>query len=246
MQYSHSIRCLLPAVFVVAATASVALAAPREEPSRPNEPYTLSVEARDVETDERLEVSACAVVDATEAGALAERYCSYLLERRRKALARSKAEVLDKRLVHKPFWVIDCDEAYTLLVDGVTVAAADEERFTRVKHANHQLPLHAARFCLEQAGVGPEDVDVVAYPWNRDVLRARRWKYFALDRALRAKVSKGSRSFSSSCSGRPRSSGPSNRTGRSARSPQISRSLWALRVATRTGGRLSPPKDSPP
>ncbi len=71
------------------------------------------------------------------------------------------------------------DASAALIVDGRVVAAADEERFTRVKHAPGALPVNAIRFCLETAGIRPEQVDLVSYPWNRDVLRTRRWKYFA-------------------------------------------------------------------
>ncbi|MHC4942311.1 MAG: carbamoyltransferase family protein [Planctomycetota bacterium] len=69
------------------------------------------------------------------------------------------------------------DPSAALLIDGEVAAAADEERFTRVKHATGALPIHAVRFCLEKAGIKPKDLDVVAYPWSRDVLRRTRWKY---------------------------------------------------------------------
>ena len=59
-------------------------------------------------------------VDVAEALRLAERYASYVVKNRRKALVTPKMEVLDQRLVYKTFWIVDCAEAYTLLVDGVT------------------------------------------------------------------------------------------------------------------------------
>jgi carbamoyltransferase len=43
---------------------------------------------------------------------------------------------------------------------------AEEERFTRVKHAVRTYPVHAARYCLEQAGLQPEDLDVIAIGWD--------------------------------------------------------------------------------
>ncbi len=49
-----------------------------------------------------------------------------------------------------------------LLRDGEIVAAASEERFTRVKH-DPRLPAEAFRFCLEAGGLGITDVDAVAY-----------------------------------------------------------------------------------
>ena len=51
------------------------------------------------------------------------------------------------------------DSAAALVVDGETVAAAQEERFSRKKH-DFRFPTHAINYCLEQAGIGPEDVNV--------------------------------------------------------------------------------------
>ena len=59
-------------------------------------------------------------VEVAEARRLAERYVSYVVKNRRKALVTPKIQVLDHRLVYKTFWIVDCAEAYTLLVDGVT------------------------------------------------------------------------------------------------------------------------------
>ena len=56
------------------------------------------------------------------------------------------------------------DSAAALLVNGKLVAAAEEERFTREKHARDGMPLNAACFCLRQGGVKPADVDIVAIP----------------------------------------------------------------------------------
>src|SRR3954464_8644596 len=65
------------------------------------------------------------------------------------------------------------DPAAALLVDGETVAAAEEERFSRRKHgktpvafSTWELPEQAITFCLERAGLTPEDVDVVAYSYD--------------------------------------------------------------------------------
>ena len=54
------------------------------------------------------------------------------------------------------------DAAAALLVDGVLVAAAAEERFTRDKH-DANLPLNAMAWCLENAGVGRDDLSTVAF-----------------------------------------------------------------------------------
>ncbi len=49
-----------------------------------------------------------------------------------------------------------------MLRDGALVAAAQEERFTRIKH-DASLPVNAFRYCLAEAGLRIEDVDGVAY-----------------------------------------------------------------------------------
>lgn len=54
------------------------------------------------------------------------------------------------------------DSAAALVVDGDIVAAAQEERFTRIKH-DHEFPTHAVKYCLEEAGIEPEDLDYVVF-----------------------------------------------------------------------------------
>jgi carbamoyltransferase len=53
------------------------------------------------------------------------------------------------------------DVAACLLVDGVVVANAAEERFTRIKH-DSGFPAAAITYCLQQAGITSRDIDVVA------------------------------------------------------------------------------------
>jgi len=55
------------------------------------------------------------------------------------------------------------DGAAALFRDGRLIAAAEEERFLRVKHATARLPELAVRFCLDRAGIGIDEVDTVAY-----------------------------------------------------------------------------------
>jgi carbamoyltransferase len=50
------------------------------------------------------------------------------------------------------------DAAAALVADGRLVAAAAEERFTRIKHCAG-FPSRAIRSCLDLAGIGPEEVD---------------------------------------------------------------------------------------
>jgi carbamoyltransferase len=65
------------------------------------------------------------------------------------------------------------DPAAAIVVDGEIVAAAEEERFSRRKHgkppvafSTWELPEQAMRFCLDAAGVGPEELDAVAYSYD--------------------------------------------------------------------------------
>ena len=54
------------------------------------------------------------------------------------------------------------DSAAALVKDGDTVAAAQEERFTRIKH-DYAFPRNAAQYCLDEAGIEIEDLDYVAF-----------------------------------------------------------------------------------
>jgi len=54
------------------------------------------------------------------------------------------------------------DAAAVLLKDGVLVAAAEEERFTRIKH-DFAFPKTAIKFCLDQEGLKGEDLDYVVF-----------------------------------------------------------------------------------
>ncbi len=92
------------------------------------------------------------------------------------------------------------DPSAALLVDGEIVAAAEEERFVRDKHAKNRLPQQAAEFCLEFAGLTPRDLDAVAFPYAPIGLNSpARWHYaarhwYAPDRALDA-LFNGNRRF---------------------------------------------------
>ncbi|HEV2845101.1 MAG TPA: carbamoyltransferase N-terminal domain-containing protein [Thermoanaerobaculia bacterium] len=54
------------------------------------------------------------------------------------------------------------ESACCLIRDGQLVAAAEEERFSRVKH-DPRLPVSTFRYCLRQGGIGIQDLDAVAY-----------------------------------------------------------------------------------
>jgi carbamoyltransferase len=54
------------------------------------------------------------------------------------------------------------DSAACLVEDGVIVAAAQEERFTRKKH-DPGFPSNAVAYCLAEAGIGLGDLDLVGF-----------------------------------------------------------------------------------
>ncbi|GHE87150.1 carbamoyltransferase [Amycolatopsis deserti] len=65
------------------------------------------------------------------------------------------------------------DPAAALVVDGRVVAAAEEERFSRRKHGKRpvpfstwELPEQSIRWCLAQAGIGPDELDAVGYSYD--------------------------------------------------------------------------------
>src|SRR5580698_10163316 len=78
------------------------------------------------------------------------------------------------------------ESAAALVVDGAVVAAAEEERFIRIKHGKparvdnpHVLPANAIRYCLDHAGLTASDIDRVAYSFDsrlrRETFRAEWW-----------------------------------------------------------------------
>lgn len=65
------------------------------------------------------------------------------------------------------------DSAACLVKDGQVMAAAEEERFTHVKHgkrpipfSTYELPFHAIDYCLREGGISLVDVDHVAYSYD--------------------------------------------------------------------------------
>ncbi|WP_345672922.1 carbamoyltransferase family protein, partial [Streptomyces phyllanthi] len=70
------------------------------------------------------------------------------------------------------------DPAAALVIDGRTVAAAEEERFSRRKHGKRpvpfsawELPEKAAAWCLKRAGLRPRDLDAVTYSFDPALAR---------------------------------------------------------------------------
>lgn len=64
------------------------------------------------------------------------------------------------------------DSAAALVQDGLITAAAQEERFTRKKH-DPEFPRHAIEYCLKEGGIGPGDLDHVAF-YDKPLLKFER------------------------------------------------------------------------
>lgn len=64
------------------------------------------------------------------------------------------------------------DSAAAILRDGVIIAAAQEERFTRKKH-DPAFPANAVRYCLEEAGLNIDQLDAVAF-YDKPLLKFER------------------------------------------------------------------------
>jgi carbamoyltransferase len=73
------------------------------------------------------------------------------------------------------------DSAACLVVDGEIIAAAQEERFTRIKH-DHNFPLHAVRYCLREAELNASDLDYVCF-YDKPLLKFDRLLETYLDYA---------------------------------------------------------------
>ena len=83
------------------------------------------------------------------------------------------------------------DSAATLIEDGEIVSAAQEERFTRIKH-DSQFPRQAISYCLKAAGISMEEVDFVTF-YDKPFLKFER-----LLETYLSFVPKGFRSFKTS------------------------------------------------
>ena len=64
------------------------------------------------------------------------------------------------------------DSAAALLKDGEVAAAAQEERFTRIK-GDASFPAHAVKFCLEREGITVDDLEYVGF-YDKPLLKFER------------------------------------------------------------------------
>jgi carbamoyltransferase len=85
------------------------------------------------------------------------------------------------------------DSAACLVRDGRLLAAAQEERFSRKKH-DDRFPRHAVDYCLREGGIGPADLDHVAF-YDKPLLK--------FDRLLETYLAYAPRGFRSFCAAMP-------------------------------------------
>ena len=64
------------------------------------------------------------------------------------------------------------DSAACLVRDGVIIAAAQEERFTRKKHDSH-FPKNAIAYCVKEGSINPREIDYVAF-YDKPLLKFER------------------------------------------------------------------------
>lgn len=64
------------------------------------------------------------------------------------------------------------DSAAAIIQDGKIIAAAQEERFTRIKH-DESFPINAIEFCLKYAGCNINEVDAIAF-YDKPLLKFER------------------------------------------------------------------------
>lgn len=67
------------------------------------------------------------------------------------------------------------DAAAAIIRDGQLVAAAQEERFTRLKH-DAEFPVHAINYCLRQAGISVGELDYVGF-YDKPFIKFERLLY---------------------------------------------------------------------
>lgn len=75
------------------------------------------------------------------------------------------------------------DSAACIIKDGKLLAAAEDERFTHIKHgkrpipfSTYELPFHAVDYCLKIAGIHLNDVDHIAYSFDPYLLLGEKYK----------------------------------------------------------------------
>lgn len=71
------------------------------------------------------------------------------------------------------------DSSASIIKDGVVLAAADEERFSRTKH-DFSFPINAINFCLNSQGISTDQIEYIAF-YEKPLLKIERILYQVID-----------------------------------------------------------------
>lgn len=77
------------------------------------------------------------------------------------------------------------DSAASLVIDGKIIAAAQEERFTRIKH-DLSMPVNSVAYCLKEGKITADDIDIVVF-YDNPLLTLDRFMKNILDAGVDAK-----------------------------------------------------------
>ena len=64
------------------------------------------------------------------------------------------------------------DSAAAIVVEGKVIAAAQEERFTRIKHTA-DFPVNAIKYCLQESGYALIEIDAIVF-YDKPILKFER------------------------------------------------------------------------
>ncbi len=70
------------------------------------------------------------------------------------------------------------DASACLTKDGKILVMAEEERFIRRKHAFDKVPINAISYCLKKTKISPDEIDIVAFGWDYELMYKLRQKKF--------------------------------------------------------------------
>jgi len=66
------------------------------------------------------------------------------------------------------------DASACLVKNGKILAMAEEERFIRQKYAFDKIPINAIGYCLEEAQITPDEIDMVSFGWDYKLMYSLR------------------------------------------------------------------------
>ncbi len=70
------------------------------------------------------------------------------------------------------------DASACIIKNGKILAMAEEERFIRQKHAFDKIPINAIGYCIKEARITPNDINIVAFGWDYKYMYNVRQKKF--------------------------------------------------------------------